>query len=265
MMKALSSEIKSPFLLEEIPVSGKVHYQVLCVHGLNQNPTSLKPLLEDLAEKGIRCFLLHLPGHSPVDEKHDLVNKDMVFSIYEEAYQRVKNQYAEPLGFVGYSFGGLIGTAMLDRCRYDKVALLAPALKLRPYTHGIRPLLPYLSKIFSVPLGNAQHEKRYRFHHQGVPREVYKSFFDIYDEFHKTSLQSLEKTKGLVFSHPKDELVSYKALEKWIKANSSWSFQPLSNKEAEFGRYRHLIFDQTTLGLSNYRSLLEQMSAFFIK
>lgn len=263
-MIAVSEKNKTSYFLEEIPVDGPVYAQVLCVHGLNQNPQSLKPLLEDLASKGIRGFLLHLPGHLSAEENHSYVDKQTVLSVYQEAYQSIKQSYDEPLNFIGYSFGGLIGTMMLEHCPYDKVSLLAPALKLRPYTHGVRPLLPYLSRIFSVPLGSEKHEKLYRFHHKGVPREVYKSFFDIYDEFSKKSF-SKSLTKGIVFSHPKDELISYKGLQNWIAENTSWNFHSLSNRGADFGRYRHLVFDRTTLGPSSYTQLLDQLSAFFLE
>ena len=189
------------------------------------------------------------------------VNGQEVLQAYREAHQTVK-QLSEkdqvPFHFFGYSFGGLIGTAMLSRCPFDKIVLLAPAIKIRIFTHALRPLLPYISRIISIPLGNSELEKHYRFHLKGTPKEVYESFFEIYQEFNQIEAKSFNQnnTKGIVFSHPKDELIAHKQLKKWVKEKTNWQFHTLSNKGAQFKRFKHLVFDPRTLGRKNYQKLL---------
>ena len=269
-MKTILKQQTDSFFLDSLPAREQVKYHLLVVHGLNQNPESFKPLLVDLSKRGITCHLLHLPGHLNDDVLNQSVTKEMILKAYIKAYQKVQSM-AEvddvPFGFLGYSFGGLIGTSQLNSYHFNKVLLLAPALKLRPFTHGLRPLLPVLSRVFSVPLGNRKMEERYRFHHRGVPRAVYKTFFQIYDsfQFQRRKKEILSKVEGMVFVHPRDELVSYWRLRRWLKKHSNWQLKRLSNSKGEFNRYRHLVFDETTLGKESYQSLVDEAVQFLLR
>ena len=266
-VKLIDSE--AYYFLEPLPCKGKARGVVLAVHGLNQNPEALKPLLNDYCEKGLRCFLLHLPGHLRQGFDNRLVTKDLIYRAYSRAYQELRAMSENediPLGFLGYSFGGLIGARFFAECSYDRVVFLAPALNVRLFTHGLRPLLPFLSKIVSIPLGDEEMEVHYRFHKKGVPKAVYRSFFNIYDDFQRLLKMRQEKLPkdALVFCHPLDELISYRRLKSGLVKKNNWQLFPISNREADFKRYKHLIFDRVTLGENCYGSLLEKTSSFYI-
>jgi alpha-beta hydrolase superfamily lysophospholipase len=268
-MKVILKQQADSFFLDSIHAKGKAKSHLLCIHGLNQNPESFKPLLLDLVRQGISCHLLHLPGHLNDDKLNKRVTKDMIFEAYENAYNAVRDMAEAdgvPYSFLGYSFGGLIGTSRLEDYQFNKVILLAPAIKLRPFTHGLRPFLPMLSRVVSVPLGNRRMEERYRFHHRGVPRAVYKTFFEIYDQyqFRRKNKKYLKSVDGLVFVHPRDELVSYRRLRRWLRKHSNWELKQLSNRQADFGRFKHLIIDETTLGKENYKFLLTEAVNFLL-
>ncbi|MCJ8276228.1 MAG: alpha/beta fold hydrolase, partial [Bdellovibrionales bacterium] len=101
---------EKPYFLEEVTKTGDK--TLLCVHGLNQNANALKPLLKDLGQLGMRVFLLHLPGHA-INKR--LASRESVSQSYKESYQYIYDQYGQVDSFVGYSFGGLNGTAHLDQ------------------------------------------------------------------------------------------------------------------------------------------------------
>ncbi|MCJ8278327.1 MAG: hypothetical protein HRT44_06080, partial [Bdellovibrionales bacterium] len=146
---------------------------------------------------------------------------------------------------------------------FQKMLLLAPALKVRPYTLLLKAALPFLKVVRSIPLGGDQYEKYYRFHTGGAPREVYESFYQTYSFFQKNIPQSLTKTKAMVVCHPKDELIHHNKLEKWVRQKTPWSFKSISNSEADFQRYNHLCFDTQSLGTKSYQELLRSSEVFF--
>ena len=231
------------------------------VHGLNQNPRSFHQYLKDLARHGIRSYLLHLPGHRAEKSISSNLAEDVLRS-YDQAYQWILDKEGRLDFFIGYSFGGLIGTYQLPYKPIEKLLLIAPALSLRPYTLAIQPILPFVSKVYSIPLGGKK-DDFYRFHQNGVPVEVYRSFFEIYRNNKVANLPS--NSQALVFAHPKDELVSYRGLKKWTEHFSNWELKTLDNRAASFKKFNHLCLDEQTLGLDSYQSLVDQSLAFLVK
>lgn len=255
-------KLNKPYNLEEIncEVDGRGR-ALLCLHGLNQRPQALVPLLQDLNKIGFRPYLMHLPGH---DGKESY--KDLSMQKYKESYLQVYNYLTEISGepplFIGYSFGGLIGTSFFELCPYDRMVLLAPALQLRSYTLLLQPILPFLSRVSSVSFGDYRYEKRYRYHSKGVPREVYQCFFKIYRHLLFSDKSCLTHSDARVFSHPYDELISYPRLKRWIRNNTDWSFSSIDNSGAEFKMFNHLCFDRTTLGDHSYEALIDEISQY---
>ncbi len=253
--------INKPFYLEELESTGKEDKVLLCAHGLNQKPDALKYLLNDISKLGFKTYLLHLPGHAGELDFSGLKAEDY-YQAHEQSYKYIKEKHNKPIHFLGYSFGGLIGVHHFDLCPFEKMVLIAPALKLRGYTSLLKPFLPHINRIVSVRLGHPEFEAKYRYHEQGVPAEVYTSFFNIYSS-HKFKDKSLaKKAPALVMVHPRDELVSYWKLRRWVKKKTQWKFMSLSNKDAEFRRYNHLCFDPITLGELSYSLLLKEIESF---
>lgn len=261
VVRGVVSETSKPFFLEELPSEGGESKVLLCMHGLNQKPGALKTLLMDIAKMGFKTYLLHLPGHAGESDFSDLKAQDY-FEAHRRAYDYIKNKHDKPIYFLGYSFGGLIGVHHFDQCPFEKMILIAPALKLHGYTSLIKPFLPHLNRIVSVRLGHPEFEAKYRYHEKGVPAEVYTSFFSIYSSNKFKDKTLAKQAPALVMVHPRDELVSYRKLKSWVSRKTNWKFLSLNNKGAEFRRYNHLCVDPTTLGHASYDNLLQEIKSF---
>ena len=255
------NSLKKPSYLEELPSSTDFEKILLCAHGLNQNPSALKILLEDLTKLGFKTYLLHLPGHFGEMDYSSLKAKDY-YEAHKSSYDYLVQKYNQPIYFLGYSFGGLIGVHHFDHCPFEKMILLAPAIKLHGYTTLLKAVVPYLSRIKSIALGSDEVEARYRYHNNGVPAEIYSSFFTIYSQNKFKDKSLAKKSEALVMIHPRDELVSSWKLRRWVTKKTRWKFKTLDNKEAPFRRYNHLCFDPMTLGVDSYNTLLKDIKEF---
>lgn len=233
---------------------------ILCLHGLNQRPSALKPLLKDISHWGCDPYLLHLPGHCDEGGDGPLCSKQF-YQALKESYEFLCTSHNQKPYFLGYSFGGLIGVHFSHSCVFEKMILLAPALKLHWHTSLIKPILPWVKRIPSIPIGHFWEEK-YRYHLKGVPASVYRSFFLIYESFKRQKNDCLLSQSAIVFCHPKDELIHFKRLKKWVEDCTQWSFVELSNQEAKMRRYNHLCFDSDTLGTEQYKKLLGQIKSY---
>lgn len=253
--------LNKPFFLEEICKTESAEKILLCTHGLNQKPQALKPLLQDLKQWGFKSYLMHLPGHDGTENYHQLTSQNY-FDSYKHAYDWIYQRHQRLPYFLGYSFGGLIGVHNYDQFPFEKMILLAPALQLHTYAMLLRPALPYLNKVKSISFGSSKFEELYRYHSQGVPRQVYQSFFSIYMDNLNKDKKYLQGSQGLVLTHPYDELISFKKLNRWVSENTNWTIKSINNHGAEFKRYNHLCFDQATLGVQSYRSLLQEIEGF---
>lgn len=255
--------LEKSYFLEEIPASGELKKRVLCVHGLNQNPEALKFFLKELSYHGVQVFLLHLPGHNK-SFKGEEVQFSEISEAYTESYGLITREHGKIDVFIGYSFGGLIGAYHFEECPFEKSILLAPAVRLKGITHGIKLILPFFKSIYSIPFVNKEYERKYRFHQKGVPSSVYKSFFQYYECFHKKNESFFKKSKGLVFCHKGDELIDYKKLKAWTQEKEHWKFLTLSNEKAVFKKYNHLCFDPTVLGDDQFKDLVQKSLNFLI-
>lgn len=253
---------KKPYLIEEIQSQGETKARLLCLHGLNQNPKALKSFLSDLSASGVQSFLIHLPGHHQHSDD-STVSIESINQSYREAYKDLNKQYGNIDYFLGYSYGGLIGCSLAHEISYKKRLLLAPALRIKGYTHALKLLLPFMRRIQSIPLGDPALERHYRFHGKGVPQEIYKSFFEHYRQFHLNPQDKKIDVATLVYCHPKDELISYNGLKRWVAKRESFEFRTLENSKADFKKYNHLCFDQRTLGNDQYQKLVQETLQFF--
>jgi esterase/lipase len=232
---------------------------ILCIHGLNQQPMALRPLLLDLEKQDNKAYLLVLPGHEVADQRP--MDRESHEQSIINAHNYIVNKHGQTPNLLGYSYGGLLGAYFASELKFNKLVFLAPALKLRSYTLAIQPFLKILPKVPSIPLGNTQLETYYRFHTRGVPSQIYQSFFYFYTRMIEADKTYLKDYSALVYAHPKDELIDSLGLEAWVKKHTQWSFTQLDNSKAQFTRYNHLCFDSRTLGESVYNRMLSQIQA----
>jgi esterase/lipase len=255
--------LKQPYYLIKIKAPERNNKALLCLHGLNQNPNSLILLLEEFAQLGFSPYLLSLPGHISGSLNQE-INKKKYIENYLLSYKYLKEKYGDDINCIGYSMGGLIIVSCLDIITYKKVVLIAPALTPKKYTFLINLMLPFFCKIKSIRFYDWEVEKKYRFHVNGVPREIYQTYFSIYKEFESKKKEYLRETTALVLCHPHDELIDYKKLWQWIAKYTNWQKEIIDNKEAKFNKFNHLCIDKETLGNHSFKVIIKKINDFLI-
>lgn len=252
---------KHPFYLQELNSRGSLS-PILMAHGLNQNPESLQPIADKFARAGHPVYLFHIPGHARSTE-HTQIDASYVIDAFSESYRFVRRESKQKPLFFGYSYGGLLGVLSSLDCEFQGLALLAPALKLRPYTHAIKLVLPWVGRLRSMPLPSSAMQTRYRYHQGGVPTEIYRSFFQLYSRMQNLDRSDLPQVSGRVWMHPKDELIDFSRLNRWLGEYTPWQNRPLSNSQAKQNGYKHLCLDIQTLGESEFLRLTDEVLGFF--
>jgi esterase/lipase len=104
---------------------------VLLIHGLLESPFIMRDIAKSLAEKGLWCRAILLPGHGTVPG-------DLLSVTYEDWIQALRYGIAsfknkvEKLYLVGFSTGASLALHhVLHHNDIEKVVLIAPAIKIR--------------------------------------------------------------------------------------------------------------------------------------
>lgn len=231
---------------------------IILVHGLNQRPSSLNPLAQELQSLGYHCYRVTLRGHEQPEEPifpHSDWSSDVI-----EAYKKTQQRHPNlPISLIGYSLGGLLITHVLDthpEIRPEAVVLLAPALSLRllPQTGYLLTLLPPLS--WTMPNMAPPYYRRFR----QTPLFWYRNTFTLYSETRKlrsyTRLQTIPTT---ILANPRDELVSLSGLQTWIDDNrlsAHWKIEPIKPEITDPSIPGHVIIDQRSLGYPEWKRML---------
>ena len=238
----------------------------LFVHGLNDPPESLRALAESFAEEGIDVFLLTLKGHSDCAGGMDAFRKvhlsdwrdDVAYGasrVLEVAAQR-----GVPAVALGFSTGA---TLLLDwmMCaeepRFERLALLAPAIALRRTSRAMR----YLSRLGVI--WPSFSKKGYKAA-WGTPSAAYRALFEMIDAVGEASASSLS-VPARVFIHPKDELVSLPELNDFIQERElgMWELSTVEKSSGASTNYFHVITDPESLGDDSFQKLTKSLIRFF--
>ena len=126
---------------------------VLLVHGFTGSPDSMRPVGDYLAEKGLGCFGVRLPGHGTTWEDLGTRTSSEWVEAVELAYQKMKAEHDEVF-VVGLSFGVALSLDLAARHR-DIPGLVGIASFLLTKDPR-RVLAPVISKVLkSLPgVGN---------------------------------------------------------------------------------------------------------------
>ena len=237
---------------------------VILVHGLNQRPSSLDPLADEIGALGYNTYRITLHGHeihggeafSEVAWEDDLLR----------AYHTVERQPGStPIYLLGYSLGGLLVTRVLDshpELTPHGVILLAPALSLR-----LLPQSGYLLTLFppttlSVP--NVAPPRYRRF--ANTPLFWYRNIFSLYSATRILgNPQRLASVPTVIVANPRDELVSLTGLHEWLRDNqlaATWRLSTIRPAAISPTTPEHLIIDQHSLGFTEWENLLASIKQF---
>ena len=124
----------------------------LLVHGFTGSPHSMRPVGDFLAERGIGCFGVRLPGHGTTWEDLGTRTASEWVEAVELAYQKMKTEHDEVF-VVGLSFGVALALDLATRHELPGLVSIAGFLLSKDPRRFLSPILSRVLK--SVPgVGN---------------------------------------------------------------------------------------------------------------
>lgn len=148
-----------PFMLA--PPGAKT--AVLLVHGFTATPWEMRPPAEALAEAGIACLAIRLPGHGTSPE--DLAGRrwEEWAGAVADGYQHLNKSFPSIYG-MGMSTGCLLLLHMAERSRFKGLVLFSPYLRvqhwLAPYAGWLRWIRPYQERPAEVESEGRYYNRR---------------------------------------------------------------------------------------------------------
>lgn len=254
----------------------------LIVHGLNVRPEMMEPVIAVLNSAGIEALNVSLRGHgdnfircgsSPADEKRDRLASfkrvsyilwlNEVHQAYVQAMLRAR-KLGVPIYFVGYSLGGLLGCDLLAAkpgVHFDRMALFAPALTLRPgIAYQLKPLQPFPEFIIDSDAPENQRAN------DGTPVAGYTALFDAITDF-ETHLGPRLNVPTLIFMEQEDEFVSFENLQKFVSDNGfdRWDLVRVAkDNTADAAIARHMIINEQSVGAAAWADMVRTIKAHFM-
>jgi pimeloyl-ACP methyl ester carboxylesterase len=153
-----------------------------------------------------------------------------------------------PLFLAAFSLGGLIGLdlfAAYADVEFDKLVLLAPAIRLHASAYLERVLSPFPRLVIPTMA-----PKTYLANKKGTPIAAYNALFDGLNRFDKTAGQKLD-VPTLIFIDERDEFIPLRKLKKLVEEKRwhQWKFYIVSkDKSAKKETFNHLIIDAPSTG-----------------
>lgn len=238
----------------------------LVVHGLNVKPTAMLGLIEWFNQQGSDAYLISLMGHTEKGGKIGDVTAEQWEKNMLDGYDvanKASRESSSPLYFIGYSVGALLGQDMIQlaerKIHFEKQILIAPSTAIRSRSHVLK-LLFFLSQKKTLP---SYTPEAYRANER-LPLKVYKIMFKK-----EKALYSSRFTKvnipTLILIDPKDELISYRKLKRLKKKFSLTNHEIVtldSDLKARGGEYHHLIINEATMGVQNWKMVTARLKDF---
>ena len=262
--------------------SKKISGVALVVHGMNVRPEMMEPVIAILNGAGIEALNVSLCGHggnfmrrgsSPADEKRDRlesfkkVNRFNWFSEVYQAYLKVMlraRKLDAPVFFVGYSLGGVLGCDLLaakSGVRFDRMALFAPAITLRPaISYQLKPLEPFPEFVID---SDAPEDQRAN---DGTPVAGYAALLDAIGDVEAHAGPRLN-VPTLVFVDKEDEFVSFEQLQKFIHDNGldRWEIVAVAKDNAtDTSVAHHMIVNEHSLGAGMWKEMTRRIRTHFM-
>lgn len=239
---------------------------MLVVHGFNNRPAIMLPLIKWFNGNGSEVWLVCLTGHRDTAMDPAAITtqvwKEEMLTGYREA-RKTADLHKVPLYFLGYSLGALLGQTMLvlpaKKAPFDKQVLLAPAVALRRRVVLLR-LFCAVGRPASLP---SLTPEAYRVNAM-LPLQAYRVLFG-----EEAKLQSVANSQlnlpTLVILDPKDELISASKLRQWIHRSALSNYRVVYLNDSLTGRqtrFHHLLVDEQTMGKENWALATAEMKQF---
>lgn len=244
------------------------------VHGLNLQPERLRPLVDEVRRWGIGAVFCSLQGHG---ENYQPLAGQSVTAARLAAFRQVSyggwrgeilaaystasglaTDHGAPIFLLAFSLGALLGCELLvtePTVHFERMALLAPALALRPVSH-----LPYLFARWPQIAIRSFSPRAYRAN-PATPVAAYLTL--------RTALANVQRRPSpalnvptLVLIDPRDELVSIRGLQRLIRRHNlpHWRLHPIRKQPTRpDARVHHLIIDAECVGPATWHTMLTQI------
>lgn len=247
------------------------------LHGLNNCPEIMDDLAHSLSDSGIKTHRIALPGHYESDltiryenysnSSHTLWRETLITAL--RTAQKEAQEAKVPLYFIGFSLGGalfidLLSEPLFSERLVDKAVLLSPAVT--PKFKRTLSLVGFSKRLRKLSFPS-QIPKPYRANDRTVI-SVYRELFQVSQNALSQDPKTLDQMKTLVLIDPKDELVDYKKLKKWVtsKSLSHWTLQTLNQDQPDTPAHafrHHMIFNREVLGETNWNEMLSRIKHHF--
>lgn len=199
----------------------------LVVHGLNNKPEVMEPIISILTESGIYVSNLHLRGHGDnyrgQGKKARLqalksVTKEIWLSEMEKVLgelRDISSGSGKKIYFVGYSLGGALGLNLMSTgiASFDKLILFAPAIVTYKKFYLLKILSPF--KRLVLPSDMPKYYRTNDF----CSIAAYMSLFELIKAAKAIEPQKIN-VPALIFIDRFDEAVNPKGIEYFIKSKA---------------------------------------------
>ncbi len=254
----------------------------LCIHGLNCRPEKMLAVARLLASERFDTLNVSLRGHGEniggASDGDDMVRLDafrgVTSGLWLQEAQQAHCAAADraralgvPLLLAGYSLGGLVVATLVgslaDPEPADGLILFAPALSVKPPTYALR-LLAAFPKLVIPSFSPKEYAAN-----RGTPIAAYNALFDLIREARVQREQGgrASRTPALLFIDPKDELVSFRGLQRICSGPAAppWRLVPIGRPlQRSRPDYHHLIIDPNIVGSAIWRQVSEEVRHFLI-
>lgn len=244
------------------------------VHGLNLQPARLHPLADEVRRWGIGAVFCSLQGHG---ENYQPLAGQPAAAARLAAFRRVSYagwrseilaayraaatlaaDHRAPIFLLAFSLGALLGCELMvtePTVRFDRMALLAPALALRPVSH-----LPSLLARWPQIAIRSFSPHAYRAN-PATPVAAYLTLRKALSNVQRHPQPALN-VPTLVLIDPRDELVSMWGIQRLIRRHNltQWRLQPIHKKPTRpDAKFHHLIIDAECVGPVEWQMMLTQI------
>jgi carboxylesterase len=138
------TSVHEPALPAFLPGGSKA---VFLIHGYTGNVSEMMHLAERLHQSGFTVSVPRLPGHGTCIPDFLQTNRHHWLRFCLDHYLDLSARY-DTVYVAGLSMGGLLSVLVAEIFRPEKIALLAPALKVRnPLIHLTPFLSPFVSRL----------------------------------------------------------------------------------------------------------------------
>lgn len=231
--------------------------KVVFFHGLNNNPQSFDPLINQFKHLGFETELIILPCHG--ENRHEAKTDEEALQVFQESMKKLKDV---PYYAIAFSHGALYLQLWMEKdlsYQPEKQILLAPALYIRKQGLIVKALnlLPSFVKIMSL-----QPKKFRRYSH--LSAQEYNILVQGILAWQK--LRTKFRIPTLVLIDPKDELVDAQVLKAELERVNSglkvefWNRPRLKNGQGA----HHILFHPEYFGGSEWQEYTRKLHNFLM-